>query len=348
MQNKKSKRRRSVYDDVFRTMTVMSSELVLPLLNEMCGDPDRFNGTEKVETLSDDLLLVQPDLEQEKRITDSLLRVSGHENEIYHLECQSSPDGTILVRMFEYDSRIALKNAVRTADTLRVRFPRSGVLYLRSNASTPDRLKVVIQVPGGVSGGGKDPAEVPVSVSGGGKDPAEVSYEIAVLKAGAYTIDDIIQKRLYFLVPFFIFNYDHLERYEADANLLAGMCGRFEELYRRLSEERSSGRISEHAYQMVVILAEKVKQQYTEGYRKVRKEVGRLMGGQVLTEIEPIKSYLRGMREGRAEGRAEGKIHTLVHLVNKHILSVEEAVREAGVSEEEFRRMLRSLSEAQE
>ena len=58
MQNKKSKRRRSVYDDVFRTMTVMSSELVLPLLNEMCGDPDRFDGTEKVETLSDDLLLV--------------------------------------------------------------------------------------------------------------------------------------------------------------------------------------------------------------------------------------------------------------------------------------------------
>ena len=66
------------------------------------------------------------------------------------------------------------------------------------------------------------------------------------------------------------------------------------------------------------------------------------MGGQVLTEIEPIKSYLRGMREGRAEGRsegrAEGKIHTLVHLVNKQMLSVEEAAREAGVSEEEFRK----------
>ena len=76
-------------------------------------------------------------------------------------------------------------------------------------------------------------------------------------------------------------------------------------------------------------------QQYTAGYRKVRKEVSRLMGGQVLTEIEPIKSYLRGMREGRAEG----KIHTLVHLVNKQMLSVEEAAREAGVSEEEFRRI---------
>ena len=84
----------------------------------------------------------------------------------------------------------------------------------------------------------------------------------------------------------------------------------------------------------------------------MRKEVSRLMGGQVLTEIEPIKSYLRGMREGRAEGRsegrAEGRMHTLVHLVNKQMLSVEEAAREAGVSEEEFRKMLRSLPEEQE
>ena len=76
------------------------------------------------------------------------------------------------------------------------------------------------------------------------------------------------------------------------------------------------------------------------------------MGGQVLTEIEPIKSYLRGMREGRAEGRsegrAEGRMHTLVHLVNKQMLSVEEAALEAGVSEDEFREMLRSLSGKQE
>ena len=84
--------------------------------------------------------------------------------------------------------------------------------------------------------------------------------------------------------------------------------------------------------------------QYTAGYRKVRKEVSRLMGGQVLTEIEPIKSYLRGMREGRDEGR----IDALVNLVNKQMLSVEEAAREAGVSEEEFRKMLRSLPGEQE
>ena len=70
-------------------------------------------------------------------------------------------------------------------------------------------------------------------IRGPGKHPAVwrirlrpiSGHEIAVLKNRAYTIDEIIQKRLYFLIPFFIFNYDHLERYEADAKLLAEMCG---------------------------------------------------------------------------------------------------------------------------
>ena len=92
------------------------------------------------------------------------------------------------------------------------------------------------------------------------------------------------------------------------------------------------------------------------------------MGGQVLTEIEPIKSYLREMREGRAEGWAkgwaegwaegwargwaegwaEGRIHTLVNLVNKQMLSVEEAALEAEMSEEDFWKMLRCPSGEQE
>ena len=89
-------------------------------------------------------------------------------------------------------------------------------LYLNTgNVCPPDRLKVVIQVPG--------------NCAGGAESTAEIGYEIAVLKNKAYTIDEIIQKRLYFLIPFFIFNYDHLERYEADAGLLAEMCGGFEE-----------------------------------------------------------------------------------------------------------------------
>ena len=63
-------------------------------------------------------------------------------------------------------------------------------LYLNTgNVCTPDWLKVVIQVPG--------------KCTGGAEGTAEIGYEIAVLKNRAYTIDEIIQKRLYFLIPFF-------------------------------------------------------------------------------------------------------------------------------------------------
>ena len=71
------------------------------------------------------------------------------------------------------------------------------------------------------------------------------------------------------------------------------------------------------------------------------------MGGQVLTDIEPVKSYLRGMREGRAEGRTEGRaegeakgrLQILADLVRDGLLPVVQAAERAGMTPEEFRRV---------
>ena len=41
-------------------------------------------------------------------VTDSIIRIGNH---IYHLECQSSKDETMVIRMFEYDISIALEHA---------------------------------------------------------------------------------------------------------------------------------------------------------------------------------------------------------------------------------------------
>ena len=47
---------------------------------------------------------------KEKRITDSnlsLISLKGISKR-YHLECQSTPDGTMEIRMWEYDAQVAL------------------------------------------------------------------------------------------------------------------------------------------------------------------------------------------------------------------------------------------------
>ncbi len=64
----------------------------------------------------------------------------------YHLECQSTADGTMEIRMWEYDAQIALMNKEYRDGVLYVKFPDSAVIYLRSNSNTPDELKICICV----------------------------------------------------------------------------------------------------------------------------------------------------------------------------------------------------------
>ena len=48
----------------------------------------------------------------------------------------------------------------------------------------------------------------------------------------------------------------------------------------------------------------------------------------------------KGREEGRAEGRAEGRWVTLLELVHDGLLTVKEAAKRAGMSEEAFRKLV--------
>lgn len=54
---------------------------------------------------------------------------------MYHLECQSTKDETMVIRMFEYDISIAIEHAsLEENDIWEIEFPQSCVLYIRSHA----------------------------------------------------------------------------------------------------------------------------------------------------------------------------------------------------------------------
>lgn len=71
-----------------------------------------------------------------KRFTDSCLRIG---NKLYHVECESQNDGSILLRLAEYNVRIAIDNAVNDAtnDRVIIRLPESALLRLRSSENNP-------------------------------------------------------------------------------------------------------------------------------------------------------------------------------------------------------------------
>lgn len=74
------------------------------------------------------------------------------------------------IRMYEYDSQIALKHGTFQNHKLTVEFPHSAVLYLRHTKNTPNEMEINIQTPSG-----------------------SISYMIPIIKIQTYHINTILE-----------------------------------------------------------------------------------------------------------------------------------------------------------
>ena len=168
----------TIYDDVHHTMANDLPRLLIPVINEAHGE--NYTGEEKIVQGHNERYFKKQDGETDKRITDSYFTILGKEKAgRYHVENQSTPDSSLLLRMYEYDSQIAIENSKLSSKELTVRVPKSAVIYLRSSKNTPDTLELTIQTPGGA-----------------------VTYKIPILKIKNYSIKDIFEKKLLFFIPF--------------------------------------------------------------------------------------------------------------------------------------------------
>lgn len=266
------------YDDVYRTLVTDCPNLIIPVVNEVFQKnlPDNA----KVIPLENVVFLYQPHSDQPKRITDSNLMIEASR---YHIECQSTIDNTMLIRIFEYDSQIALQDSTLMDNTLSVRFPNTAVMYLRHNSTTPDTMTVHIEVPGD-----------------------ECSYEVPVMKTGTYTVDEIFEKKLYFLIPFHIFAYEHLlEECDKNEEKLKQLTCIYEDVINRLHECARKGLISEYVKCTIIDMAKQVLNHISQKYSNVKEGIGEIMGGNVL-EYEAKDILRKGIAIGHADGRAEG------------------------------------------
>ena len=168
-----------IYDSVFRTLINDCKQRLPFVLNEVFGE--NYDGTETVTFHPNEHFISRYDEPDDKRITDTNFTVAGKITKEYHLECESSKySSQMLVRIFEYDAQIALDHSRVEKNSIRVRFPNTAVLYLRSSRKTPGSMKVVIEAPGGT-----------------------VSYDVPVMKMSDYSADDVVRKKLYILRPFY-------------------------------------------------------------------------------------------------------------------------------------------------
>ena len=312
------------YDDTFRTLLQDCPELVVPLINELFGT--NYTGREVVVSNENEIFLRNPEGKKEKRVTDSnltLISLKGISKR-YHLECQSTADGTMEIRMWEYDAQIALRNKEYRNGVLYVKFPDSAVIYLRSNSNTPDELKICICV---------------------GKK--EIFYEIPILKVKNYTLKEIFEKELWMLIPFYIFRYEKEFRIiNGDEKRLRSLRMEYENVAARLDQECQSGRMKPITGGALCELANTVVEKLASKYDNVEKEVTEVMGGKVLN-YRSKEIYL----EGCAFGREEGQKESIVQLVTRKYQlgdSPEKIAKDLLMSEEEVEEILGKTTGSQQ
>lgn len=310
------------YDDVFKTLLIDCTELMIPVANEIFGE--HYTGNERIIRRQNEHYLYGQDAVTKEKVTDSSFEVDNYTNEKnkkYHIECQSTPDGSMLIRMFEYDSQIALDDGEYKDGVLNVTFPNAAVLLLRHTKLTPDSMTVMIDTPGG-----------------------SISCRVPIMKIQMYTIDEIFEKRLFFLIPFYIFNYEkRLQRFENDVKERAVLEKEYLDIRIRLDELAASGKISEYTKCTLLDMTQKVVKNLTEKYQKVQEGVVKTMGGKVL-DYEAKDILRAGIREGMQQGEKTGVLKILVDLVHKGILSASDAAAEAAekanIAEDEFKKLL--------
>ena len=249
----------TIFDDVFRTMIEKVPYLAVPLINEVFHT-----------SYPEDVKITQLRNEHQQKdgeiITDSCLLIG---KKMYHIECQSTDDTTMAIRMIEYDFAIAVENAEKQGRRYRIEFPRSCVLFLRSSGNTPDYLEADVIFPDGKTH----------------------VYSIPAIKMADYTKDHIFEKNLLMLLPFYIMRYEKKKHdMRKNLELLQILLDEYDEIRINLEKELTETGKAE-LYTNLTKLIVKIADHIFEKEEDIRKGIGDVMGGKVLElESERLKA----------------------------------------------------------
>lgn len=156
------------------------------------------------------------------------------------------------------------------------------------------------------------------------------------MKLQGYDIDEIFEKNLLFLIPFYIFKHEkELEECDRNADKLEVLKQEYEGIKKRLEEKTLCGEINEYTKCTIHDMSKKVLRNLAQKYENVREGVGLVMGGRILDyEAKTIKN--EGLREGRNEGRNEGRKETARNLIRAGKMSLEEIAECANLPLDEL------------
>ena len=284
-------------------------ELVIPLINEVFG-----------KNYPADIPITQMRNEHQTQsgeiITDSRLLIA---DKIYHIECQSTSDSKMVLRMIEYDFAISLEDAKMENGIYRMYFPHSCVIYLRGKGRK-DNLTMEIIMPDGQT----------------------LKYSLPAVYVEKYTRDTIFQKKLFLLLPYYIMRYEkQKEILDQDEEKLKILLDEYADIQRKLHESLQNQDMEEYYTDMVSFIT-KVSDYIFRDSEKTKKGLEKTMGGEVL-ELESEKLIRKGRQQGIQQGMQQGietnTAETVIRMRNTGKFTEEDISLATGLGLEAIRKI---------
>ena len=293
----------SIFDDVFMTMFERMPKLFIPLINEAFGTD--YSDDEEIIKLRD-----EHHFPENRIITDSFM---GIRDARYHFECQSKDDSCMIIRMFEYDTAIALESMESAEDGVtEIRYPRSCVIYLRGKNCESRKEVLRVRFP----------------------DESVYSYSPEILEVSEYSLDELFKKKLLIFLPFYLLRYEKtIKKDDTESVEFQKLMEETKELIERLDS------LYEILETDLIDLIKRITDYICRASKNSKERMDGVMRGRVL---ELRSDVLKA--EGRAEGRAEGETKVLAELVQDGIIDTKTAAKKLGVSVKKFKELAAAQS----
>ena len=169
-------------DEIVKSLFTVSKKVLITMMNNLFKENFDDEMTEITfennEFISDDYDIIRGDL---------FLKISKENKPYhYHIELQTRNDSTMVIRMFEYGFKKAKELAKYDGDDpeeIVIFIPKQLVIFVEQNRNIKNELKMKLIFPNG----------------------QEIKYTVPVMKYWKYSDSDIMQNKIYPLLPLQVF-----------------------------------------------------------------------------------------------------------------------------------------------
>ena len=291
------------YDNVMKTLKTKHKRLFISVINEAFGRHYPLDA--KIESLPTEGYLTEEETgtgekKIEEQVSDFLIRLG---NEVFLLEIQAYDDDSMAIRIAEYAFLAARQSATWEAGRATIPMPHFAVIYVKCTKHTPLHTEITFTFP----------------------DGQEVSYQAENILLDRFTKEEIVEKRLFPYIPFYIARYEKEISQEGDIAQAVSDLEYFRDELLRLHRE---GELSDMELVDLRGFVNTIITHITDG-NQVEERLVNVMGGIVLeTESEKLIKLgeARGKNEGISIGQEKG-IQSLVELCQELNLTFADAVQ---------------------